>query len=279
MLLPHKEKPTRKGGELNNMARPTKKVTAKSTNKATSKGSSAQTVTRVERMDSNGGNEESLFEKLSASFQKNQSFFNVVLGGLIVVVLGVLLFNYFNRPDEDLAGPAQQTEMTETSEDVAKENLPGNYTVKQGDTLFTIAEKYYDDGFKYSELVKANSLENENAITEGQVLEIPKISDNNQVVAEVTPTPEASATPIPSMIAEATPNPSPIEGATGGAENATIWGEKITTGTYTVQAGDWLSKIAGRAYGDVMMYQKIAQANNITNPDSIEVGMTLTIPR
>ncbi len=65
---------------------------------------------------------------------------------------------------------------------------------------------------------------------------------------------------------------------TGGG-NATIWGDKIDGNTYTVVTGDWLSTIAGRAYGDVMAFQKIASANNIANPDLIEPGTVLTIPR
>lgn len=268
------------------MARTTKKSTAKPTKKAASRTTSSQTVTRVERMEDRGGNEESLFERLSASFQRNQSFFNIVLGGLIVVVLGVLLFNYFNRPEEELAGPAQQTESTvDDNGDVRKENLPGKYTVKEGDTLFSIAQNYYDDGYKYPELVETNSLANENAITVGQVLDIPKLGDEGQAVAQATPTPEPTTAPdapteptAPEAPTPPTP-PTPEEGATGGAENATIWGEKITGDTYTVQADDWLSKIAGRAYGDITAFQRIAQANNITNPDTIEVGMVLKIPR
>ena len=257
----------------------TRRKTATS-KKPARKTATQQTVTRVERVDDT--REQSLFERLSNSFQQNQSFFNIILGGLIVVVLGVLLFNYFNRPAEDLAGPAPQTE-TEQAEgtDVAKDNLPGKYTVKEGDTLFSIAQNYYDDGYKYPELVEANTLANENALTAGQVLEIPKLDDTGEQVAQASATPEMAATPAPTASPEAVAQatPAPVEGGTGGAENSTAWGERITGDTYTVQADDWLSKIAGRAYGDVMAYQRIAAANNITNPDAIEVGMTLKIPR
>jgi len=250
--------------------------------KSAAKNSSSQTVTRVERTESQ--KDESLFERLSTSFQKNQSFFNIVLGGLIVVVLAVLLFNYFNQPTEELAGPASQTEQTEQSGDVSKDKLPGTYTVKEGDTLFTIAQNYYDDGYKYPELVKENKLANENAISTGQEIMIPKLNESGQAVgmASATPTasPEVSAMPSASAAPSATEAPTaPAMGATGGAENATAWGDKITVDTYTVQEGDWLSKIAARAYGDMYSYQKLAQANNIANPDAIEVGMTLKIPR
>jgi len=45
--------------------------------------------------------------------------------------------------------------------------------------------------------------------------------------------------------------------------------------TYVVQSGDYLSAIAERYSVSV---EAIVQANNITNPDALEVGQTLTIP-
>ena len=65
---------------------------------------------------------------------------------------------------------------------------------------------------------------------------------------------------------------------TGGGDT-TVWGPKITGDTYTVVEGDWLSTISARAYGDVMAYNKIAVANNIPNPDLIEPGQVLKLPR
>ncbi len=82
-------------------------------------------------------------EKLETGIESNQSKVSMVLGALIVLVIGVLIFNYFNRSKSDL-GPAQQTSQ-ETQQDVSPDNLPGKYTVKEGDTLFLIAEKYYTD--------------------------------------------------------------------------------------------------------------------------------------
>ncbi len=54
-----------------------------------------------------------------------------------------------------------------------------------------------------------------------------------------------------------------------------------TTGkTYTVVAGDSLSKIAKREYGDASKWRQIYQANKdvIDNPDLIEPGQNLIIP-
>lgn len=210
---------------------------------------------------------ENLFAKLQLDLKKNQSYLNYILGGLIVVIVGVLLFNYFNKP-KDL-GPSQSTEQKQDEQqgDVSKEQLPGKYTVKEGDTLFTIAEKYYSDGYKYTEIAKANELTNPDIVEVGKEITIPKLAGEQvaQGNQEPSPAPDGSASPEPQ--------------GQGGAENTTIWGEKITGDSYTVQAGDWLSTIAGRAYGDISQFEKIAKENNIQNPDIIEVGTVLKLPR
>ncbi|MBA3915507.1 MAG: LysM peptidoglycan-binding domain-containing protein [Acidobacteriales bacterium] len=48
--------------------------------------------------------------------------------------------------------------------------------------------------------------------------------------------------------------------------------------SYTVQAGDNLSKISKHFYGDANQYHKIASANQISDPDKIQVGQKLVIP-
>jgi nucleoid-associated protein YgaU len=50
--------------------------------------------------------------------------------------------------------------------------------------------------------------------------------------------------------------------------------------TYTVQAGDSLSKIARQFYGDANKYMKIFEANKdqLADPDKIKPGMDLVIP-
>ncbi len=50
--------------------------------------------------------------------------------------------------------------------------------------------------------------------------------------------------------------------------------------SYTVKAGDTLSKISKEHYGDANQYMKIFEANRdqLSDPDKIKVGQTLTIP-
>lgn len=215
--------------------------------------------------------------KIENDLKSNQSKLSMVLGGLIVLVVGILVFNYFNKSQPAL-GPAQQTQQ-EAQEDVSTDKLPGKYTVKQGDTLFLIAEKYYKDGNQFDLIAKANNLNDVNTIEAGQVIEIPK-QPETEALASPTSSPEVSPTPEPSSpTEEVTPNQNtPTDLGTGGADT-TVWGSKIEGNTYTVAEGDWLSTISARAYGDIFSYQKIVEANNIQDPNYIVPGQVLKIPR
>lgn len=53
------------------------------------------------------------------------------------------------------------------------------------------------------------------------------------------------------------------------------------TVSYTVQPGDTLSKIAKTHLGDANAYMKIFEANKgiLSDPDKIQVGQVLTIPK
>lgn len=205
-------------------------------------------------------------EKLEAEVSSNQSKLSLILGALIVLVVGILVFNYFNKNKSEI-GPAQQT--TQENADVSPNNLPGKYTVKEGDTLFIIAEKYYQDGSKFTEIMKTNNLANENYVEVGQVLDIPKLAK------AVTPT---STPEVTSPTEAASPNLTPTSPSQG--SGPVSWGPAITGNTYTVQEGDWLSTIAARAYkGDIMAYKRLAEVNHIPNPDLIFPGQVITIPR
>ncbi|MCI1958829.1 MAG: LysM peptidoglycan-binding domain-containing protein [Clostridia bacterium] len=50
-----------------------------------------------------------------------------------------------------------------------------SYTVKSGDTLWALAKKFYDDGSRYADIAKANSISNPNRISVGQKIIIPAL--------------------------------------------------------------------------------------------------------
>lgn len=102
------------------------------------------------------------------------------------------------------------------------------YTVKAGDTLYSIAQRF---NTTVAKIAAANNITNVNLLRIGQVLKIPG----------------TTATPPPA-----------------------------TSIKYTVKAGDTLYSIAIRYNTTVA---KIAAANNITNVNFLRIGQVLTIPR
>ena len=120
------------------------------------------------------------------------------------------------------------------------------YTVKQGDHLWKIASEKYSDGYRAYEIAKANNITNPSLIYAGQKLIIPDLET------------KLSADNITSI------NTSKVT---------------LTSPSYTVVEGDYLWDIAVKAYGDGMMWKRIAKANNISTPDVIPVGLKLILPR
>jgi len=64
------------------------------------------------------------------------------------------------------------------------------------------------------------------------------------------------------------------------AQAATAGGGSQGAQTYTVKAGDTLSKISKQQYGDANEYMRIFYANRdkLKDPDKIQVGQELSIP-
>ncbi len=130
--------------------------------------------------------------------------------------------------------------------------LPGqkSYTVIKGDTLWSIAEKYYKSGYNWVDIASANKLTNPGMIETGTKLTIPSVSPKVATVTTTEPT-----------------------------TTVTAYGPQITRSSYSVQKGDHLWGIAVRAYGDGYKWAEIAKANNITNPSLIFSGTVLQLPR
>ena len=51
---------------------------------------------------------------------------------------------------------------------------PETYTVVYGDTLWSIARRFYGDGKFYKKIAAANGIQDPNILTVGQVLQLPK---------------------------------------------------------------------------------------------------------
>ncbi len=121
------------------------------------------------------------------------------------------------------------------------------YIIQEGDDLWHIAEKFYGSGFNAYDISIANKIRDPSILETGEKIIIPSVTPRQPTVGEIS----AAAT------------------------------SKVTyiDGKYVVQPGDSLSSIAGKVYGDIYAWPRLLQANPMFNPNRIEVGMVLTIPR
>lgn len=141
------------------------------------------------------------------------------------------------------------------------------YTMAQGDTLWSVSEKMYNDGFKWNEIAKANKISNPSSLAVGTKLQIPAIAEQKSEIAQKTTT-ETKAQSTPAV----------KQAPTTPTQTANL-GEKITGDSYTVKHGDYLWEIAERKYGNGYRWVDIAKENNLANPSIIHSGNVLKLPR
>ena len=85
---------------------------------------------------------------------------------------------------------------------------------------------------------------------------------------------------IKAVNAGANPQDATIDITVARGQGGPVGGAQAPGSTYTVKAGDTLSKIAKQHYGDGNAYMKIFNANKdkLKDPDKIQPGQQLTIP-
>ncbi|PIS09598.1 hypothetical protein COT75_00120 [Candidatus Beckwithbacteria bacterium CG10_big_fil_rev_8_21_14_0_10_34_10] len=199
---------------------------------------------------------------LKALFKKaklNEPTISTILGALVIITVGALIFNYFKTGVKQENG--QQALLEEVQELSLKEaegqqlvlgTDKNKYIVQEGDSLWKISEKVYKTGYNWTDIAKKNNLYDPNHLEAGQELEIPEV----QVIDE--------------KILANTETISPVPG-----ENS----QTITGDTYIVKQGDFLWEIAIKAYQDGYKWPEIAKVNNLVNPDILEIGQELKLPR
>lgn len=193
-----------------------------------------------------------MWKTIQQRLESSDSYISLVLGLAVLFVVGILVFNYTRKGS---VTPATNTQ-TETQNQNAGTPNSDKYTVKEGDTLWSIAEARYKSGYNWVTIQGANNLEQPGMIEVGQVLVLPSAApilvDNGGTMVGQT---LSSATDTPSQ-----PTVAPA------------------SGTYTVQHGDTLWSIAEARYKDGYKWTNIAQANNLGNPSLIHAGNVLTLP-
>lgn len=162
------------------------------------------------------------------------------------------------------------------------------HDVREGDTLYALAQKYYNDSSVWQKLRDYNKGKaSESGMRVGVTLLIPpkdvlqgaaRLADARVGQFASGSSPVTGATPITGV----TPV-SPSLGSTAGpitpVPNAKP-AEAKGYATYTVKSGDSLAEIARKQLGSARRVSDIIEANKGTldNPDELKVGMTLRLP-
>lgn len=203
-----------------------------------------------------------IIHKKSRNISSADSYKSLLYGVATVIILFLLGFSavkfFISRPKPEIDNQAvnitNNAKLTQTPPaGITPPSQSGStYTVKAGESLWDIAEAVYHDGYKWTEIAKANNLANPDTIFKDDKLIIP---------AEIV-------TPTPAQTAVENSNPASVPAS-----------DKIVGSTYTVKRGDDLWNIAVRAYGDGYQWIKIAQANNLSDPSLIFSDNVLKIPR
>lgn len=144
--------------------------------------------------------------------------------------------------------PAAALPLLRTSAGLQPALVPGLrvYVWQAGDTFTALADRYYGSRLEVGRLRDANEGRDESTIQPGESIFVP---------AE----PVAAAERLGRSSADA---------------------GQMLGGTYVVQSGDMLSKIAQKTYGSAGKWRRIYDANRdvLASPDALKVGMRLRIP-
>ncbi len=199
-------------------------------------------------MDNKQSDIKSKLNELKKFISENLTY--IITGLLILIITVGVLYNYYNNANssQEAENAVNESVQQEAEQQETAENTVTEYVVQRGDNLWKIAEKIYGSGYNAVDLAKANKLSNPNLLFAGQKLSIPQNVPNREPTADKISTKETNQ-------------------------------RKEVVKEYTVKRGDYLWKIAEEVYGDGFMWSKIAQANNLRNPDLLFAGQKLTIPQ
>lgn len=111
-----------------------------------------------------------MWKTIQKTFDSPDSYVSLALGLAVVLVAGMLTFNFFKARTQQAASTEQQK-----TEDTVGATLPVKHKVAAGETLWSISEKYYKSGYNWVDIAKANTLTNADSVAEGVELTIPDV--------------------------------------------------------------------------------------------------------
>lgn len=184
-----------------------------------------------------------MIDQLKKNLNNPDSLISLFLGLAVVIVIGIMIFNFVKRPKAP-STPESERGAKEEQQVASGAALPTSHTVALGETLWNIADRYYNSGYNWVDIRDANNLARPDMIEVGQTLTIPQVPKRE-----------------PGQIA-----------------NATVEVKRPADGTYTVKRGDSLWSISLAVYGTGYRWTDIATLNKLEQPNLIFAGTVLTLP-
>lgn len=184
-----------------------------------------------------------------------------------------------------LPSPAPQTTVVVAPPVVeTKPSLPvttgqmKRHDIREGDSVYSLAKQTYGDGRLWEKLKDFNKgkIAANGSVREGVTIMLPP--KDVLLGKAVMPDAKAASSPTPIQTAPGSPTKSDTKPARPDQRIAGSTGSGYTT--YTVQKGDILEEVARKTLGSSKRWPEIVEANKaqISDPESIQVGMTLRIP-
>jgi nucleoid-associated protein YgaU len=173
----------------------------------------------------------------------NYKLSNFLIGLSVFVILLLIIAFYLKNNNNQVKTVKTNSAISQIKNifkfDKNKQIETNKYIVKQGDSLWIIAEQAYGSGYNAYDIAKANNIKNPDQIEIGQNLIIPDVKSKEPTIGEVS---------------------------------------SINSKNHTISYGETLWSIAQNVYGDPYKWIKIAEFNNISNPDLIFPNTFLLIP-
>jgi nucleoid-associated protein YgaU len=161
-------------------------------------------------------------------------------------------------PDPKPPVPAPQDESSRTPVPAPLITPPEfiEHTVERGETFGSISRRYFGSTRHANDIARANPFIDPSRLRPGRVIRVPKDPENIQGKPAVPSSPVTPVTPAPGSVSY------------------------DTTRSYTVVAGDTLSRISQKMYGTQANTTLIFESNRnlLASPDDLAIGQVLVIP-
>jgi nucleoid-associated protein YgaU len=193
-------------------------------------------------------------------FRFGESYSSLVLG-IVVVIIGTVLLLSLVRTRSVRKAP----------------NIPNQISVQDEDSNSTESASVAatDSGRKVAVVIeKPTSIPTSKpTATPTKTLKPTATTASTRIVTK-TPTPTATSVPTKKVVVKAKPTASPTTAVKQAGGVVPVQGK-----VYIVKAGDNLWSIAESAYKSGYNWVDIARANKLSNPDTVEIGQKLTVPK